>query len=123
MSQSLRYETHHRVSNIPMTDTAQLGDRILAAQPGQHDPNLLLSRILLAGRTTDVAHMLFGRLSRTGFLSHLRSSFGGYDEPEILRYQITPLCLMNADGGQPTLRFVLSITTLCLPYFCRTEKT
>jgi hypothetical protein len=29
------------------------------------------------------------------------ASFKGYDEPEILRYQTTPLCLMVADGGQP----------------------
>jgi len=49
---------------------------MLAAQPGQHNSDLLLRLTLLAGRTTNVAHVLFGRLGRLGFLCHLRSSFG-----------------------------------------------
>ena len=62
----------------------KLRNRILAAQAGQYDPDLLIRRIPLAGRTTNAAHVLFGRLIRLGFLCHLRCSFGGYDEPEIL---------------------------------------
>ena len=49
---------------------------MLAAQPGQHNSDLLLRLTLLAGRTTNVAHVLFGRLGRLSFLRHFRSSFG-----------------------------------------------
>jgi hypothetical protein len=37
----------------------QLGDRVLAAKSGQHDPDLLLRRVLLARLAADLADMLF----------------------------------------------------------------
>jgi len=55
-------------------------------QPGRKPAiNVTMRRGGLAARTTNVAYVLFSRLSRPGFLCHLRFSFGGYDEPEILR--------------------------------------
>ena len=53
---------------------AMLGDAVLAAQPGEHDPDLLLRRMLLPGRPADVLHHLLGGGSlRHGFLAHLHS--------------------------------------------------
>jgi hypothetical protein len=44
--------------------------------------------------------MLFARSGPIGFLSHLRS-LRRYDEPEILHFSLIPICLANADAGQP----------------------
>src|SRR5687767_7794584 len=51
-----------------------LGDAVLATQPGEHDPDLLLGRMLLPGRPTDLLHhLLGGRSLRHGLLAHLHS--------------------------------------------------
>lgn len=53
---------------------AQLGDTGLAVQARQHDPDLLLSSILLACAAPDVLDKRLGRvLRRHAVLSHLRS--------------------------------------------------
>jgi hypothetical protein len=53
---------------------AQLGNARLATQAVQDNPDLLLSRILLAGRPPNALHEPLGRsVGRTGFLSHLVS--------------------------------------------------
>jgi hypothetical protein len=54
--------------------TAQLRNTLLAAQPLQHNADLLFRRILPAGLTPNVLQHLFGRrFIRPGFLFHLRS--------------------------------------------------
>ena len=54
---------------------AELGDAVLAAEPLQHDTDLLLGRMVLPGGPADVLHNLLGRhRPRLGFLSHLRFS-------------------------------------------------
>src|SRR5215475_6997369 len=56
---------------------AQLGDAVLAAQPLQHDTDLVFGRKMPPGRPADSLHNLISRLSyRPGFLSHLRSFYG-----------------------------------------------
>jgi hypothetical protein len=80
---------------------AELGDTVLAAQPFQHDADLVFRREVPPGRAPNVFHDLCRRFFRRhGFLSHLRS-LRGYDEPEILPSSIHPICLKGADGGQP----------------------
>src|SRR5262249_45934062 len=89
---------------------AQLGDAVLAAQAGQHDPDLFFRRKLLPGGTACLLDNLLGRLlHRPGFLSHLRS-FNGYDGPEILPSSTSPFCLIGADAGH-----------LEYPYVCEYE--
>ena len=57
----------------PLTP-AQRGDRLLTTQSLQHNADLLLRAILLAGYTTDVLDdLLRRRFPCSGFLSHLRS--------------------------------------------------
>ena len=52
---------------------AQFGDAVLAAQTREHNPDLLLGRILLARLTPDVAYRRLGAVFQTyGFLSHKR---------------------------------------------------
>src|SRR3954470_6546560 len=78
---------------------AQLGNAGFAANPVQHDSDLVFSRIVLARRAADVLYKLFGRPVRCpGFLSHLRS-LNGYDEPEILLSSPHRFCPMSADAG------------------------
>src|SRR5690606_32756403 len=78
---------------------AQRRDRLFAAQALQHDADLLLGRILLAGCAADVFDdLLCRRFPGSGFLSHLRS-FEGYDEPEILRSQLSRFGPISADAG------------------------
>src|SRR5439155_2169453 len=91
-----------QVLDNPLTAT-QLGDAVLAAQPGQHDADLLLRRKLPPRDAPNLLHNLLCRfLNRPGFLSHLRS-FNGYDGPEILPSSTQPICLMGADAGHPLL--------------------
>src|SRR5690606_29238111 len=72
----------------PLAPT-QRGDRFLSTQSLQNDADLLFSTILLAGCTTNVLDdLLRRRFPCPGFLSHLRS-LKGYDEPEILRSQLS----------------------------------
>ena len=53
---------------------AQLGDAVLAAQARHHDPDLLLSRILLARLAANIPNSSFRRVVLAhGFLPHLRS--------------------------------------------------
>jgi hypothetical protein len=59
----------------PLTP-AQLGDRVLAPQTRENDPDLLLGRAFLPCRTADGFDVLLGRLWRPGLLSHLRSLDG-----------------------------------------------
>ena len=88
-----------QVLRDPLAAT-QLGNAVLAAQAFQHDPDLLLGRIMLARRPSDVLDNLLSRfLQWSGLLSHLRS-YERYDEPETLPYSIRPFCPMSADGGQ-----------------------
>src|SRR5438045_3447957 len=62
-----------QVLDNPLTAT-QLGDAVLAAQPRQHDADLLLRRKLPPRRAPDLLHNLLCRFfNRTGFLPHLRS--------------------------------------------------
>src|SRR4051794_39155332 len=83
---------------------AQLGNAGFAANPVQHDSDLVFSRIVLARRAADVLYKLFGRPVRCpGFLSHLRS-LNGYDEPEILLSSPHRFCPMSADAGQSSSR-------------------
>src|SRR6185312_3369555 len=79
-------------------------NRFFASQTVQHDADLLLRAILLAGDPANVLdHLLRRRLCRFHFLSH-RRSFEGYDEPEILLSQFARICLIGADAGQNTTR-------------------
>ena len=79
---------------------AGLGNAVLATQTFQHDPDLLLGRIMLARRPSDVLDNFLRRvLQWSGLLSHLRS-YERYDEPETLPYSIRPFCPMSAVGGQ-----------------------
>src|SRR5205085_7778762 len=88
-----------QVLDNPLTAT-QLGDAVLAAQPRQHDADLLLRRKLPPRGAPNLLHNLLCRfLNRPGFLSHLRS-FNGYDGPEILPSSTQPICLIGADAGQ-----------------------
>src|SRR5436190_6952936 len=88
-----------QVLRDPLAAT-QLGNAVLAAQAFQNDPDLLLGRIVLARRPSDVLDNLLSRfLQWSGLLSHLRS-YERYDEPETLPYSIHPVCPMSADGGQ-----------------------
>src|SRR3954465_14217993 len=87
-----------QVLRDPLAAT-QLGNAVLAAQAFQNDPDLLLGRIVLARRPSDVLDNLLSRfLQWSGLLSHLRS-YERYDEPETLPYSIRPFCPMSADGG------------------------
>ena len=53
---------------INMARGPVLGDAVLPAQPGQHDSDLLLGRMLLPGRPPDLLHHLLGGGSlRHGF--------------------------------------------------------
>src|SRR5213075_1725366 len=91
-----------QVLDNPLTAT-QLGDAVLAAQPRQHDADLLLRRKLPPCGAPDLLHNLICRfLHRPGFLPHLRS-FNGYDGPEILPSSTRPICLIGADAGQAAL--------------------
>jgi hypothetical protein len=81
----------------PFTPT-KLGNRIFAAQAGQNDPDFLFGGPFSAGCPADIPDVLFGRRRPLGFLSHLRS-LRRYDEPEILHFSLTPICLVNADAG------------------------
>jgi hypothetical protein len=57
--------------------TAEFGNRDFAAQTTEDDADLLLGRILLAGRPANVSYETLGRcLRRAGFLSHAHSSEG-----------------------------------------------
>src|SRR5258708_5946459 len=59
--------------NRPLAAT-QLGNAVLAAQAFQNDPDLLLGRIVLARRPSDVLNNLLSWFLRcSGLLSHLRS--------------------------------------------------
>src|SRR3981189_3052378 len=90
-----------QVLRDPLAAT-QLGNAVLAAQAFQNDPDLLLGRIVLARRPSDVLNNLLSWFLRcSGLLSHLRSC-ERYDEPETLPYSIHPVCPMSADGGQRT---------------------
>src|SRR4029077_13736113 len=102
-----------QVLRDPLAAT-QLGNAVLAAQAFQNDPDLLLGRIMLARRPSDVLNNLLSWFLRcSGLLSHLRSC-ERYDEPETLPYSIRPFCPMSADGGQftgayaPKLRIISS---------------
>src|SRR3954467_4965573 len=91
-----------QVLRDPLAAT-QLGNSVLAAQAFQNDPDLLLGRIVLARRPSDVLDNLLSWFLRcSGLLSHLRSC-ERYDEPETLPYSIHPVCPMSADGGQEPL--------------------
>src|SRR3954467_10431656 len=88
-----------QVLRDPLAAT-QLGNAVLATETFEHDPDLLLGRIMLARRPSDVLDNLLSRfLQWSGLLSHLRS-YERYDEPETLPYSIRPFCPMSADGGQ-----------------------
>src|SRR4029077_16951279 len=88
-----------QVLRDPLAAT-QLGNAVLAAQAFQNDPDLLLGRIMLARRPSDVLNNLLSWFLRcSGLLSHLRSC-ERYDEPETLPYSIRPFCPMSADAGQ-----------------------
>ena len=88
-----------QVLRDPLAAT-QLGNAVLAAQALQNDPDLLLGRIVLARRPSDVLNNLLSWFLRcSGLLSPLRSC-ERYDEPETLPYSIHPVCPMSADGGQ-----------------------
>src|SRR6476619_2081044 len=79
--------------------TAQLGDAVLATQPGQHNADLLLRRNLAPCGATDLFDDLFRRfLHPLGLLSHLRS-FTGDDEPLTLSSSTGLLCLTGVDAG------------------------
>jgi hypothetical protein len=53
---------------------AKLGDAVLAVQPGEDDPDLLLGRMQLPGRPADVLHdLLGGGFLRHGFLAYPHS--------------------------------------------------
>src|SRR3954470_16786372 len=83
--------------------TAQRGDAVLAAQPLQHDADLVLGRVMLAGGAADVSHDLLGAgfgHGDDGFLAHLHSP-AGYAEPKILHSSTSPRCLMGADAEHP----------------------
>src|SRR4051812_30258813 len=87
-----------QVLRDPLAAT-QLGNAVLAAQAFQHDPDLLLGRIMLARRPSDVLDNLLSRfLQWSGLLSHLRS-YERYDEQEPLLYSTRPFCPMSADAG------------------------
>src|SRR3954453_6003287 len=87
-----------QVLRDPLAAT-QLGNAVLATETFEHDPDLLLGRIMLARRPSDVLDNLLSRfLQWSGLLSHLRS-YERYDEPETLPYSIPPFCPMSADGG------------------------
>ena len=92
----------------------QFRNAILTLQAVQHDPDLLLGRILFACRATDglddlLAMALLGSVVRgkrpTGAFSEPSNSvssplLGGYDVPETLSYQITLNCPIGADVRQ-----------------------
>jgi hypothetical protein len=62
---------HRRGDALAATE---FGNALLAAQPFQHDANLLLGRKVSTRRASDVLDCFFRRLFfRPGFLSHLRS--------------------------------------------------
>src|SRR3954467_1873783 len=62
-----------QVLRDPLAAT-QLGNAVLATETFQHDPDLLLGRIMLARRPSDVLDNLLSRfLQWSGLLSHLRS--------------------------------------------------
>ena len=87
-----------QVLRDPLAAT-QLGNAVLAAQAFQNDPDLLLGRIVLARRPSDVLNNLLSWFLRcSGLLSQLRSC-ERYDEPETLPYSVRPFCPMSADGG------------------------
>src|SRR3979409_2454755 len=87
-----------KVLRDPLAAT-QLGNAVLAAQALQNDPDLLLGRIVLARRPSDVLNNLLSWFLRgSGLLSHLRSC-ERYDEPETLPYSIHPVCPLSAGGG------------------------
>ena len=78
----------------------QGGDAVLAAQARYHDPDLLLSLILLA-RLAAISRTALsaGSLLLIDFCL-IFVPFGHYDEPEILRYAITSICPKGADVRQ-----------------------
>jgi hypothetical protein len=71
-------------------------------------PPMTTAIIALTRRPADRTHMLFSRLRRPEFLSHLRS-LAGYDEPETLRSQAPSKCLAIAHGGQAPLHSSLGV--------------
>src|SRR5439155_20678715 len=115
-----------QVLDNPLTAT-QLGDAVLAAQPGQHDADLLLRRKLPPRDAPNLLHNLLCRfLNRPGFLSHLRF-FNGYDGPELLPSSTQPICLMGADAGHTSwavrpsdvvasVALVISITSAAISF-------
>jgi transposase len=64
--------------------------------PGSGLPDLArdICRMVL-----EEVELLTARSGAIGFLSHLRS-LRRYDEPEILHFALTSICLVNADAGQ-----------------------
>ena len=76
---------------------AQGGDALLAAQARHHDPDLLLSRILLACLAPNIPNRSLRRVVLLIDFCLIFVPFGHYDEPEILRYAITSICPKGAD--------------------------
>src|SRR5208337_5031211 len=80
---------------------AQLGRAVLAAQAGDHDPDLVLSREVPAGRPPYVAYRLFHLIRlRIDFRSHLSAPSAVKDEPKVLSFSIASNCPTCADGEQ-----------------------
>ena len=63
---------------------AQLRDAVLTPKAVQHDTDLLLGRILLAGCSPNVLHNPLGRRLLAHGISVSSPLLDGYDEPEIL---------------------------------------
>src|SRR5271155_4075544 len=80
---------------------AQLSHAVLAAQAGDHDPDLVLSREVPAGRPPYVAYRFFRPIRlRIDFRSHLSAPFAVKDEPKTLSSSIASNCPTGADGEQ-----------------------
>jgi hypothetical protein len=84
---------------IPLAP-AELGNAILPAQAFQHDADLLLGGIVLAGGAADLLDHRLGRLFPWPLLLSHRHILMGYDEPETLPSSTRSICLIGADGGQ-----------------------
>ena len=58
---------------------------------------------LTARGPADIPNMLFARSGAIGFLSHLRS-LRRDNEPEILHFALTSICLVNAYAGHASIQ-------------------
>src|SRR4030081_1732962 len=91
----LRPATIHALRNTFFA--AELGDAGLAAQPFQHNTNLIFGRILPPGRPANVPYRLLGAVSSYGSCSH-RCLLRRNDEPDLLPYAISSFCPVGPDG-------------------------